>query len=181
MDKVKIALTVLSIVIIVGPIAGVVLAYRDNLLGLVVPPEVNSLVNGNGNFTESQFKPPMPVGEPQYNPDTRTFTFPFNFTNPLKNEISIDQLSAEVKSKENNVTLGTVSINEPIKISPGETAIINVTGGWTQEAINQLKAQYSENSNINVALENVNVVVGGVKVHMDEIDAGSIQLPGGIG
>jgi hypothetical protein len=179
MDKVKIALTVLSIVIIVGPIAGVVVAYRDNLLGLVVPPEVNSLVNGN--FTESQFQPPMPVGEPQYNPETRTFTFPFNFTNPLKNEISIDQLSAEVKCKENNVTLGTVSINEPIKISPGETAIINATGVWTQEAINQLKAQYSGSSDINVAFENVNVVVGGIKVHLDELDAGSIPLPGGTG
>jgi hypothetical protein len=179
MDKVKIALTVLSIVIIVGPIASVVFAYRDNLLGLVVPPEVNSLVNGN--FTGSQFQPPMPVGEPQYNPETRTFTFPFNFTNPLKNEISIDQLSAKVKCKDNNALLGNISINEPIKIGPGETAIINATGSLSQDAINQLKAQYSGSSNINVAFENLDVVVGGVKVHLDELDAGSIPLPGGIG
>ncbi len=179
MDKVKIALTVLSIVIIVGPIAGVVFAYRDNLLGLVVPPQVNSLVNGN--FTESQFQPPALASEPQYNPDTGALSLSFNFTNPLTNEISIDQLSAEIKCKDNNALLGNISIDQPIKISPGENAIINATGSLSQDAINQLKAQYSGSSNINVALENVNVVVGGIKVHLDELDAGSIPLPGGTG
>jgi len=44
MDKVKTALTLVSIAIIVGPIAGAVFLYRDNLLGLVVPPQVKSLL-----------------------------------------------------------------------------------------------------------------------------------------
>ena len=178
MDKVKIALTILSIVIIVGPIAGVVYVYRDNLLGLVVPPEVKGLMNGS--FTESQFQPPMPVGQPQYNPETKTFTFSFKFTNPLQNEISIDDISAGIKCKDHNVFLGNVSISKPIKIAPGETAIINASGSWTQEALNHFQAQHSgpEDDDINVAFENLNVDLAGIKVQMDELaDAGWVPLP----
>ena len=178
MDKVKIALTMLSIAIIVGPFAGVVYIYRDNLLGLVFPPEVNGLVNGN--FTESQFQPPMPAGEPQYNPENRTATFSFKFTNPLKNEISINQISAGVICKTHNVFLGNVSIDKPIKIGPGETDIINAYGTWTQEAINHFQAQHSgpEDDDINVAFEDLNVEVAGIKVHLDELpDVGWVPLP----
>ena len=39
MDKVKIALTVLSILIIVVPLAIVVYEYRNNVDGLVIPPK----------------------------------------------------------------------------------------------------------------------------------------------
>jgi hypothetical protein len=46
MKKLKIFLTLLSVLIIVLPIAFEVVLYRDNLLGLIVPPEMISLVNG---------------------------------------------------------------------------------------------------------------------------------------
>jgi hypothetical protein len=178
MDKVNLAFTILSIAIIVGPIAGVIYIYRDNLLGLVLPPEVKSLTNGD--LAESKFQPPMPAGEPQYDPETKTFTFSFKFTNPLQNEISINQISADVKCKDHNVHLGNVSINEPIKIGPGETVVINASGSWTQEALNHFKAQHCgpEDDDINVAFENLNVDLAGIKVHMDELpDAGWVPLP----
>ena len=178
MDKVKIALTLLSVAIVVGPIAGVLFVYRDNLLGLVVPPEVNNLMNGG--FTESQFQPPMPVGEPQYNKETRTFTFSFKFTNPLQNEIAINVISAGIKCKDHNVFLGNISLDRPLKIAPGESAIINASGSWTQEAISHFQAQHSgpEDDDINVAFENLNVDLAGIKVQMDELaDAGWVPLP----
>ena len=176
MDKVKIALTVLSIVIIVGPIAGVVFAYRDNLLGLVVPPQVKSLMSGNS--TGSQFQPPTPVGEPQYNPETGAFTLSFNFTNPLTNQVSIDKLSAEVTS-EDGVSLGNISISQPIQITPGETSTINVSGNLNQQAISQLEAQNPGVNGINVSLENLNVDVAGITVHMDQVNnVGQLQLSG---
>ena len=46
MEKVKIALTLLSIAIVVGPLAGMAFIFRDNLAGLVFLPEINSIVNG---------------------------------------------------------------------------------------------------------------------------------------
>ncbi|MCL4430281.1 MAG: hypothetical protein M1167_05970, partial [Chloroflexi bacterium] len=46
MDKVKAALTVLTVAIVVAPLLGVVYIYRDNLLGLVLPPQINDAKNG---------------------------------------------------------------------------------------------------------------------------------------
>ena len=74
MDKVKIALTILSVAIVVGPLIGIAFVYRDNLLGLVVPPQIKSLINGgdsNGlTSVGSQFQMPTLVGDPQYNAQT---------------------------------------------------------------------------------------------------------------
>ncbi len=47
MDKVKVALTVLSIMIIIVPILVEVYVYKDNLEGLVFPPQIQNLMNGN--------------------------------------------------------------------------------------------------------------------------------------
>ena len=71
MEKVKIALTLLSIAIVVGPLAGMALIFRDNLAGLVVPPEITNIANGQmGNVTASNFVSPSLASEPKYNPDT---------------------------------------------------------------------------------------------------------------
>ncbi len=183
MDKLKIALTLLSIAIAVGPIAGMLCVYRDNLPGLVLPPQIQNLINGGNSVTDQssqslgQFQMPQPVGQPQYDPNTGAFSYPLNFTNPLKVELSLQQFSADVYS-ENNQLLGNISINQPININPGDNAIINATGNLSQDAINQLSAKYLGDGNLNIALENVSVTVDGVNVHVDHIDAGSIPTLG---
>ena len=182
MDKVKIALTVLSILIVIGPLAGAAFVYRDNLVGLVVPPQVKSLVSGGdstGSQSQPQFQPPQLVGQPQYNAQTGAFTVSFNFTNPLTNEVSIDKLSAEVQSEEGGVSLGNISINQPLQITPGETSIINVSGVLNQNTISQFEAQNPGVNGINISLANLNVDVAGVTVHMDQVNnVGQLQLPG---
>ena len=181
MDKVKIALTMLSILIVIGPLAGVAYVYRDNLLGLVIPPQVKSLVSGGnsaGSQSQPQFQTPQLVGQPQYNAQTGAVTVSFNFTNPLTNQISIDQLSAEVIS-EDGVSLGNISINQQIQMTPGETSTINVSGILNQNAISQFEAQNPGVSGINISLANLNVDVAGVNVHMDQVNnVGQLQLPG---
>jgi hypothetical protein len=177
MDKVKIALTVLSILIIMGPLVGVAYVYRNNLLGLVDPPQVKSLVNGGSSG--SQFQTPQLVGEPQYNAQTGAVTVSFNFTNPLTNNVSIDNLSAEVLSAESGVSLGNISLNQPVQIAPGETSIINVSGILNQNTISQLEAQNPGVNGINISLANLNADVAGVNVHMNQVNnAGQLQLPG---
>jgi len=182
MDKVKIALTVLSILIVIGPLAGAAFVYRDNVVGLVVPPQVKSLVSGGdstGSQSQPQFQPPQLVGQPQYNAQTGAFTVSFNFTNPLTNEVSIDKLSAEVQSEEGGVSLGNISLNQPLQITPGETSIINVSGVLSQAAISQFEAQNPGVNGINISLANLNVDVAGVNVHMDQVNnVGQLQLPG---
>jgi len=194
MNTVKIALTLLTIAITVGPLVYVVFIYRDNLVGLVLPPQFANLgqnlgqnmSNGNlsssqFNITGSDFQMPQLVSAPQYNPDTGEFSLSLNVTNPLTNELSIDQLSVQIQSKDNNALVGNISIPQPINIQPGESSIINVTGIMPQDMFNQISGQNTGNIDVNnIILKNLDVDVGGVKIHIDEIDPSSIQSLGGL-
>ena len=149
----KIALTLISIAIVVGPLVGVLLVYRDNLMGLVLPPEIKDLSSNSNKDSSSVSKflnisvlqLPTLAGQPYYNQQTGAFSYPINFTNPLSTEISVDQISAEIKSKNSNIILGNISITQPIKIAPGANGIINATGILDPATVNQLKDQYSGN------------------------------------
>ena len=142
MNKLKIFLTLLSVAIIVAPIAVEVILYRDNLQGLIVPPEITNIANDNNNssnnsspnspgspisnnsnisnFVNSGFQLPQPVGEPQYNPETKTLTFTFNYTNPLQTPIAVDNLQATIVSHDDGAFLGNVSLDKPLNLQPGQ-------------------------------------------------------------
>jgi len=191
MNKVKIALTLLTVAIIVGPFAYVVIANSSNLIGLVLPPQFSnlgqSLAQNSGqypsssssnpiNITGSNFQVPQVVGTPQYNPATGDFNVAINATNPLTNEISVEQLSVQIQSKDNNGLIGNISIPQQINIQPGESSIINVEGYIPQDLYNQINNQTTGNIDINnILLKNLDVTVGGVKVHIDQVDPSSIQ------
>jgi len=175
------------------PLVAEAYAYQNNLEGLVIPPQISNLMNGgnsnNGNngtagsqstqLAQSvipNFQMPQAVGQPQYDPTTGAFSAPFNFTNPMNSQISIEQFSAEVVGAD-NALLGNVSIT-PVNVGPGQNAIVTVTGNLSQEAVNQLEPQYQSGS-LKVSLENVNVNLAGVSVHIDQInDIGSILANG---
>jgi hypothetical protein len=192
MNKVKIALTLLTIAIIVVPFAYVVIANRDNLVGLVMPPQFSNLGQGLGqnlsgqnpssssnnpiNLTGTNFQMPQVIGTPQYNQDTGVFNVAINATNPLSNSISVDQASVQIQSKQDSAMVGDISIPQPINIQPGESAIINITGVIPQDLYNQISQQNNGNIDINnIVLKNLDVTVGGVKLHFDSIDPASFQ------
>jgi hypothetical protein len=54
-------------------------------------------------------------------------------------------------------------------IAPDETATIYTSGSWIQTALDNFKAYHcgSEDDDINVASENLNIRMAGVQVHMD--------------
>jgi hypothetical protein len=184
MNKVKIFLTILTIAIIVIPITVEVLAYRNNLLGLIIPPEIANMANGsssNGNSTSSlvnsQFELPQPVGEPQYNPETKTVSFTFNFTNPLNTPVTINKLEAGIVSHDDGVFLGNVSISEPLTLVPGQTVDITALGVLSDDAINYFKTHYAGQNSINVDFTNLNVDVAGIQVQVDRQNIGDIPIP----
>jgi hypothetical protein len=115
----------------------------------------------------SNFNSPQSGGQLQYNPATGAISYPFNFTNPLNTQISLDQMSAEVVGG-NNVPLGNVSI-QPTTIAPGANVILDITGNLNKSTVSQLSAQNSGAANLNISLENVNFDVDGVKVHVNQI------------
>jgi hypothetical protein len=190
-DRVKFALTILSVLIIIVPLLVEVYVYKDNLEGLVLPPQIQNLMNSNhggssnGNSGASigqqsptssplpNFQLPQSVGQPQYDATTGGFSYPFNFTNPLSTELSFSQLTAQVVTQD-GTPIGNVSIPRTINIAPGANSIITAVGNLNTDEVNQLITQY-QSGNLNIALNNVNAVVGGITVHIDHIDAGSIS------
>ena len=190
MKKIKIFLTLLTIAITVTPIVIEVLIYHDNLLNLIIPPEVTDLINGNNNSSNSNinsnfidsllnsdFELPQLVGEPRYDQETKTLTATFSFTNPLQTPISVDKLSSGILSHNDGVFLGNLTIDNPINIDPGETVNITAEALLSDESVNYLKAK-SENQNaINIDLIDLNVESAGVKVQLEKQNIGDIPFP----
>ena len=191
MKKLKLALTLLTIAIMVAPFAYVIIAYRDNLIDLVLPPQLSNIGQSLGqssgenpsssstspiNITGSDFQVPQIVGTPQYNPTTGDFSLAINATNPLSNKISVEQLSVQIESKDGSGLVGNISIPQSINIQPGESGIINVEGVIPQQLYNQINGQNTGNIDFNnIVLKNLDVTVGGIKVHIDQVDPDSIQ------
>ena len=177
MERIKIVLVLLTIAITIGPLVGALIVYRDNLTALVFPPELKNAANGEiGKVAAADFEAPTITQEPHYNPETGDFSVAFNFTNPLPNEISVDQFSAQVKSKDDNSFLGNINLAQPININPGENGVIDVAGNLDAATLEQIKAQYEQNGTVNVILENVDATIAGVNFHFDQLDLGSIDL-----
>jgi len=168
-NKIKLALSILTIVIIIGPLLGVVLVYRDNLIGLVLPPSIpgmDGLTNSNLNMSSfADLNPIQPIGEPTYNEVTGALDYPFNFTNPLPNDISIDELSADIFASDGTM-LGTISISNAINVAPGESAVVDIKGIMDPQLIRQYQDQLAQG---NIQIENLNVTVEGITLHIDNL------------
>jgi hypothetical protein len=183
MRKVKILLTLLSIIIAVAPITAEILIYQDNLLGLIIPPEITDLMNGgsigtvSGEIGNTPFEPPMLSGEPQYFPENNTVKFTYNFTNPLNTEITINTLQANVVCHDHGFPLGDVSI-DPATLKPGQTIDITAFGVLSDAALEHIATQHAGQSSINADFKNLNVEMGGVTIQMDlQQYVGSIPIP----
>lgn len=181
MRKVKLILTVISILIVVVPVAVVLLQNQDDLLGLVVPSEFSQIINGDRNgedvassFLSSDFKLPEMVGEPVFDPLTKTAAFTFDFTNPLKTDLNVNTIEGGIVTSD-GVFLGNVSIKDPIKLSPGQSVDITALGTLSDEGLNYLKN--TNLSSVNLDLVDFNVDVAGVIVHIDEQNIGDVPIP----
>jgi hypothetical protein len=183
MKKVKILLTVLSILIAIAPLTVAVLIHQDNLMGLVLPPQITSLLNGDavstvtGEIGNTPFEPPMLSGEPQYFPENNTVKFTYNFTNPLNTEITITTLQAKVVCHDHRFPLGEISI-DPATLKPGQTIDITAFGVLSDEALEHIRLHHAGQSSINADFENLNVEMGGVTIQMDlQQGIGNIPIP----
>lgn len=196
MNKVRLALVLITVAITVGPILGVVIAYRNNLLGLVVPPEMSQLINGPSGQTDNtddawsslfsdnattlnDFITPPDPDDIQYDPVSRTFTASFQMKDPLPYppKVSLNVLSGNVLCDEHSFHLGTVSLKDPITMRPGETSTVTVVGQWTEEAVSHFQTAHAGEQSVKASLVDTTVNIGGVVVQISEpISLGEIPL-----
>jgi hypothetical protein len=170
-NKLRLVLTAITIAINVLPIAGILLMYQNNLLGLIVPPEINTIINNVFIPEESLGKvlENFTLADSHYDAASRTVTLTFEVTNPLKFDLAVNSMSADVRCDEHDFPLGHAIINNPVAISAGETAAIDVAGTWTQDAINHFLAAHAGAQKIDVELTGICVTVNGVSIQTDEV------------
>lgn len=195
MQKLAIILTLIDIALIVGPIAGTALLYSNDLQGMVIPTELNEVINpgssdggGNGglldllnpdskltldNSTQNQLQisPPV-VTEVDFN--ARSVTFSFNFTNPLPLDFTLQDLNGTVQCKEHNFVLGTAVLNGTVPVKASATTTVSVTFRWTQEGENHYLSAHTGDSTIDVQLINTKVNLSGIEITIAE----PIDVPG---
>ena len=166
MDKIRLLLTLITLAIVVGPVVGIVILYQNNLLGLVVPPEVIEIVSGTF-VTEESLKPPKLVSS-QYDVSSRTVTLIFNFTNPFTFDLTIKSISANIECSVHTVLLGHATLDEPINVRASETAVITVLGTWTEDAISHFQSAHAGAKSIDVDLVGLTIDVKGINIQMKD-------------
>lgn len=192
MNKLKWGLRTITLCCVILPLLFTVLAYQNNLIGLIVPPQVTAAMSGNSqaiqevlpDFSNMSNVKPTFNDDFQFNPTDGTFSFSINLTNPLDTPVKVNSFSLTV-TDENGTILGTINLGNPVTLVPDKNSTIPVEGALSQELITLL-----QNSGINPAdpnfnpenigeigldlnnihLTNVNLDIGGIQLHIDELN-----------
>ena len=192
MNKPKWILRTITVCCAILPLLFTVLAYQDNLLGLIVPSQIIDVMSGNDqvmqeilpDFSNMSNVEPIFNDDFQFNPENGTFSLSINLTNPLDTPVSFNSLSTTV-TDENGTILGTINLGNPMTLVPDKISTIPIEGAFSQELISLL-----QNSGIdptepnfnpenmeeigldinNIHLTNVNIDIGGIQIHIDELN-----------
>jgi hypothetical protein len=168
MDKVRLVLTLVTILIVVVPLVGMVLAYQDNLVGLFVPPEMTELGEDlMGGEDELGMEPPTMVGEPQYNLESKTFSVTFQYKNSFPMDITVKSLTGNIECEAHGFHIGNASLSDPVSIAAGETGTLTVLGSWTEEAKLHCQAEHPNEEMIDVILVDLAVDFSGIQIQLD--------------
>ena len=192
MNKLKWILRTITICCAILPLLFTVLAYQDNLIGLIVPPQITALISGNDqaiqeilpDFSNMSNVETTFNDDFQFKPEDGTYGLSINLISPLDTPVTFDSLSLTV-TDENGTILGTINLGNPVTLVPGKNSTIPIEGALSQELITLL-----QNSGIdptdpdfnpenmeeigldinNIHLTNVNIDIGGIQIHIDELN-----------
>jgi beta-mannanase len=176
MKKLKLALAVVSVLILVVPVAALVLAYSDNLMDVLIPSDMKGAFN-SGLSRQSQLYPQVLAGA--FNSADKTVSFQLNITNPLNTHLKVNAVTAKVVVFDDNKELGNITLSFPITIEAGKSAVLQVSGPLNS-GIEQYFANYASGGyqNIHLAFQDLTIEAGGLQIRVDRQDAGSIPLGG---
>ena len=191
MQAITIILTIISIATIVGPVGAVAIMYHDNLVGLVITPQIKDLMSGNGilannnavsgsnnendNSVGGGLVVPTLVSSSVNNVD-RTFQVTINVTNPLNSDLTINSITSDVECTQDRFQLGSVNLDSPVAILSGQSSLVTVSGYWTQTAENHIQSSHAGQISISVDLINTALDINGLVVNYGT----PIAIPDGI-
>jgi hypothetical protein len=177
MQLIGVVLLLISVVLVVGPVGAVVYIYKDDLSGLVIPPEVKSLVSGDSSLfinsgTGGDDSPFGSFAQPEFvsaNIDNaaRTFSVTVNVTNSFTIDLTLNNLSTDVDTPDRQ-RITNLALSNVYTIPPGESALVNVVGSWTQAGEAYFLAHYTTGESAQVVLVNTVIDINGVTVELSE-------------
>jgi hypothetical protein len=185
MQIISVVLVLISIGTILGPVGAVVIMYSDNLSALVVPPEIQGIMGGEGgglfgggngggntmnggNQGENGGLISPEFVDASFDVSSRTFTATANIRSGFDYALTVNSLSADVLATQDLYKLGTITLtNAPVTIPAGQTVQVTVSGSWTQETENHVLSNYPGATSINVGLANMVIDVNGITVQMN--------------
>ncbi len=182
MQAIGIVLMLISVGLVAGPVAAEVIMYSDNLPGLVIPPQLQNVMNGDTSFILNDnvqsiqgssdpntilnnFVAPNFVSA-NVDETSKTFTVRVNVTNPLNFDLTLNGLSSDVQNIQGQ-TLASVNIAHPFIIASGQSTIIDVQGNWTQAGDTFITDHWFDPA-IKIAVSNIVVDVNGIRVARSE-------------
>jgi hypothetical protein len=166
MDKIRLFLILITLATTLGPVLGIMILYRNNLLGLFAPPEVTELVSGTF-VKEGSLEPPKLVSS-EYDVKSRTVTLTFNFTNPFNFDLTLMSMSANVECAVHRVPLGVAVLKTPVNVLASETSLITVFCTWTQDATSHFQSAHAGAKSIDVDLVGLAIDTSGINIQMKE-------------
>jgi hypothetical protein len=162
--------------------------YQGNLQELVIPPEINGLITGEGsslflvNDTSGDGSAITNIVVPTFvsadiDNDANTFTVIMDVTNNVNYTFVLNTFRTDVKTTRDNYQLVTVNlVNPPVTLTPGGTSRVTIVGAWNQDAENYVVQNYASASTINVQLENTTIDVNGITVTLSQPIAIDVPL-----
>jgi hypothetical protein len=169
----------ISVALVAGPIVGVVCAYRTDLSGLVLPPEIKGAMNGDTSFILNSEVENITGSDDSLNSilnsfvapkfvsatmdeSSKTFIVKISATNTLKYDLTLNNFTAEIQTPDHK-EMAVLSVHGPLVVASGENKIISIGGSWTQ-AGEDFVAAHKNDASISVGIAKVLVDVNGVKV-----------------
>jgi hypothetical protein len=191
-NRLKWSLRGVTICCIILPMLFTVLAYQNNLSGLIVPPQLAGAMSGDGRAVQeilpdfSKMKDVKPVynNDFRFNPEDGSFSFSVSLESPLNTSITFNSLSTTI-ADENGTVIGNVNLTHPVAFTPGENSTIPIEGGLSPELIALLQEQGVDLSDPNfnpedlqginldmnkIHFTNVNIDIGGTIIHVDDLN-----------
>ena len=159
MDSLRLALTILTIITVAGPLCWAFITYRDNLLTLLIPEVEPRFLRG----------PEIKYLGSRYDSQLKTVVIIFNITNPYNKTLTIRSVSGEIFCSDHNEFLGNISLSDgPVSLQPEAATTVLLTVNYAKEGIDHIATYHShEETEIYVDFRNLSINIQGIVFHLE--------------
>jgi hypothetical protein len=169
-------LVILNIVTILGPIGAVALVYQGNLQEVVIPPQVQEMIdsgasrvslNGAALFNGEALQLPQFVGA-SVDSAARSVDIVLSFNNSLNVDLEMESISANVVCSEHGFDVGEANLAQPVTLGANRVSEMTTICHWTLEAENHFASAHSGESGVDLDATGITVEVNGITIQSNE-------------